>query len=90
MKLVTFTANGRTSYGAVVNGGVNFFDQALRCDLGFDVGRIFHDHMRHGFPPLIEAQLTAAYVSNMFLGEPTERNYSIPLVPAKAGTQIRQ
>jgi hypothetical protein len=33
--------------------------------------------------------LTAPSVSNMFLGEPTERNHSIPLVPAEAGTQIR-
>jgi hypothetical protein len=66
---------------------MDFLDQTLRRDLGFNVGRIFHDHVRHGF--LLRCSLTAWAVFNMVMIERPSGINSIPLVPAKAGTQIR-
>ena len=54
-------------------GGVDLLDQALRRDVGFDVGRIFDDHMRHGFLRRFAHPLTARAIFNMFLSEPTGR-----------------
>ena len=57
--------------------GMNLLDQALRRDLGFDVGRIFYDHMRHGFLRIWlntwRPTLTAGPIFNMFFDQPTRR-----------------
>jgi hypothetical protein len=46
---------------------VNPLDQALRRDVCFDVGRIFDDHMRHGFLRAFAHPLTALAIFNMVL-----------------------